>query len=171
MLEETSNRILNNKMRNNTIVSRFSKSIIIRTYYLIFLSVSPSIISRLQIIQAPKLKGCGNPVVWSLRYAGSWKRLVASAIARINRFPREYIKQKTVGDQRVTVHLVYETRLWNCKLAKRNAWRFYDPWCLLWYLPSVNGNSLYAYTYIQMHIGGKAISFQASHNITIEVGV
>lgn len=34
---------------------------------------------------------------------------------------------------------------------------------------SANGNPLYAYMYIQMHTGGKAISFQpASHNITID---
>jgi len=30
---------------------------------------------------------------------------------------------------------------------------------------------LYMHIHIQMHTGGKAISFQASHNITIEVGV
>lgn len=101
-------------------------------YYLIILFIS-LIIVRMQIIYSPRLKGYGSPVVWLLRYAGSWKRLVASAIARINRFPREYIKQKTVRDQRVTVHLVCKTSLWSSKLAKRNAWRFYDPWCLLWY--------------------------------------
>lgn len=29
------------------------------------------------------------------------------------------------------MHLVCETSLWSSKSAKRNAWRFYDPWCLL----------------------------------------
>jgi len=54
------------------------------------------------------------------------------------------------------VHLVRETSLWAGKPAEWNAWRFYDPWYLLWRLASIRTSMcvcVCTYVYARIHTG------------------